>query len=781
MNVAYALEFYVHSGRESNHNFAVLNLLDDKPFGCYEEFNRESEVSAVICRFDSPLLSRFQRSETLFFSIMPESLEDDGEGFYLKITPKSNKKMKLFNTEFNLISQKNIPLERNVKSKRWQILGFEENIPFVDDKESHGINFPLRFEGLPSIGVLDAQMRPMSTQVGRDKDYFLNIQSLVDRHSYREALNSIDEVLGLYPETIFKRDILFLKMAALDGIASEENYEDIIALGKAWIGAYPTDIHVPQVLFILAKTYAAMQFFDEGKYYYERLFNEYKGDKYELLARLDYGEQLYGRGDRKVVLEMYESVLRETNDIEVASLASILLGDYWRKADNKSEAERYLNNVLDANPQFFLEHIQEYYPLMQAWAESGIYEAPAEVVEIMFQSLEDRVIPLYMPMLRDIARWFDRAGNLQKAHKYYQLLLRETESESERKEVRSLDDALLLNDTESNATKRLEHYERVLENYKGKEEEKIALEKKAQTLYEEGAYEKVFAMREELDRLLGKDNEILLKATQELTKNALKAGDCKIVAYYGNLYDIKIPLEDGEYLRVFDCLYENRQYAPALKIAQTRADATTNAEEKANWLYRLAWAEYNSQNYPRAALAARDVLKLSKNPEHNDSAWVLFMAYYQQNNFEEAFKLLPTLESKLENDDKMIEVYRAVLQNALTRKDDMAIKVYANKLMELQTLHKRHEYSPWVELSMVEALNREEKFKESLEMLQKAESYANEDVQKIQVYYLQGYLYDKLKNRDSALESYGRCEKIEAQSPWKNLCIDAKKLLENTK
>ncbi|WP_370525103.1 tetratricopeptide repeat protein [Helicobacter winghamensis] len=775
---AFGLEFYVDSGREAGHNFAVLNLRDTKPFACYEELNRDSQASGIVCSFEEPLFSRFQRSETLFFSISPEVLDEE-KGFSLRITPKANKKMKLYNTEFDLSSSRRIPVENNLKSKRWQILGYEGEIPFLNDKPSYGINFPILFDEVPSIGVLDAQMRPMDNHVGRDKDYFLNIQSFVGRGSYAEALNAIDEMLALYPNTIFKRDVLYLRLVALDGMQNLENYEEIIALSKAWLGAYPTDIHVPQVLFIVAKTYARMKFFEEAKYYYNRLFNEYKGDKYELLARLDYGEHLYERGDRKIVLELYESVLNESKDLEVASLASVLLGDYYRKAEEKKRAEKYLNDILQANPNFFLQDIPKYYAMMQAWAEFGIYETPAKVLEGMFNSFEDKTVPLYLPILKDMAMWFDKARDLKKAHKYYQMLLNESENQSDLKEIKKLDDALLLDDNESNATKRLEYYDYVIESYRGKEEEKIALEKKAQTYYDLGDYLSVFNLREDLNKVLGENVPVLIHAVSALTKETLKVNNCKEAAFYGSLYDVKLMLEESEFLKLFDCLYFNKQFIPALQIAKEKSTQAVTLNQKEEWLYRLAWVEYSLQNYPKAALAARDTLKLLNNSKHNDSAWVLFMALSKQDNNEEAFKLLPTLEQVLKNSNKMIEIYRIMLQDALERRDDTAIKVYAKRLMDLQAMYQRYEYSPWVELAVVEALNRESKFKESLEMLKMAESHANKDTERIQIYYLQGYLYDKLGDKKTALESYEKCEAINTQSAWKNLCIDAKKLLDN--
>ncbi|WP_276952720.1 tetratricopeptide repeat protein [Helicobacter rodentium] len=779
-NSLLGLEFYINSGREENSNFAILTLLDNQPFECAESYDRESEVSEISCKFDSALLSRFQRSETLFFSISPESFEDNTQGFFLKIKPKNGKKIKLYNTEFNLISGKMIPEEHNQKSKHWQVLGYENKLPFFNNQPSNGLNFPISFgNDLPSIGVLDVQMRPMNNEVGADKDHFLRIQSLVLNESYNEALNAIDEMLGIYPETIFKRDALYFKIVALDGLGKEENYEDTMILAKAWLEAYPTDIHVPQVLFVLARTYAKMNFFEEAKYYYDRLFNEHKGDKYELLARLDYGENLYLRGDRKVVLTMYESTLNETTDLDVASLASVLLGDYYRKAGNKAEAEKYLKNVLEANKKYFLKDIPKHYNMLQAWAEAGIVDVPAQVAEAMFETLEDEDDPLYLPILKSMAMWFDKAGNLEKAHQYYQLLLKIVESDAEKREIQNLDDSLLLNYNENNATKRLEHYDYVLQNYQGKEEAKKALEKKAQTLYDLQNYQAIFDMREELERELGENPAVLLNSLGALSRNALQTQNCKEAAYYGSLYQERIPLESDERLQMVDCLRENRQYTAAQKIAQVESQNAKTPTDKEKWLYRLAWVQYEMQDYPKASLAARDTLSLLSNPAYNDSAWVLFMSLSKQGRKEEAFEILPILEDKLKEDNKMIEVYKEVLQNALASREDTAIKVYANKLIALQKKYQRFEYSPWVELGLVEALNRESKFQESLDLLKDAESHISNGKEQIQIYYLQGYLNDKLGNKNAAIESYSQCESVQAESPWKNLCTDAKKLLED--
>ena len=272
-----------------------------------------------------------------------------------------------------------------------------------------------------------------------------------------------------------------------------------------------------------------MNFFEEASYYYDRIFKEYKNDKSELLARLSYGQKVFERGDRKMPLELYQSVLDQTQDLEVASLAALLLGEYYQEVGDKKRAEEYLKKVLDANPNYFLNDIPKHYAILQKWADLGIYETPAEVAEVMFLSLSDDALPYYRPLLRDMAEWYDKAGNVSKAHQYYQLLLKKPKDIQEEREIQALDDSLLLNDKESNATKRLEHYDYVIKTYKGKAEEQEALLKKAQTLYEIGNYQAVFEMRD----LLPKDDSVLLQSVGVLTQESIAKRDCKNTAYYG--------------------------------------------------------------------------------------------------------------------------------------------------------------------------------------------------------------------------------------------------------
>ena len=109
----------------------------------------------------------------------------------------------------------------------------------------------------------------------------------------------------------------------------------------------------------------------------------------------------------------------------------MLLGEYYKDAGESKQAQDYLKNILDANPQYFTKDVAKNYAILQKWVESNIYEIPAQVAEVMFLSLKDDDLPFYRPLLKDMAQWYDKSGNLQKAHHYYQMLLQNPKDEAE--------------------------------------------------------------------------------------------------------------------------------------------------------------------------------------------------------------------------------------------------------------------------------------------------------------------------------------------------------------
>lgn len=766
----WSLDVVINSGKEEGKSFAVLNLVHDQLFPCKEEINRHGEVEQVICLLEGKPSTPFTQSNTLFFKVETKHIDSS---LYLVITPK--KRAKLFALHVDPRTQAPLLKEEAKLSKRWQVVGYEEKIPFLKDKKSLGINFPIAMEGTttPFIGALDVFKKPLIIESGNDVPFYLSAKSLMERHSYKEALAAIDEALVRYPETIFKRDLLLFKIRAMEALSDPESMEDLVGLAKSWSRAYPSDASIPEVLYVLAKAYGNMRFFDEARYYYERLFSEHKGDNFELLAKIALADELLKRGDNKRAPQLYTDALNESKNLETASLAAVRLADYQISKKNFKEAESLLLKVLEANPSHFQKEPSKIHAMLERWVDQGFYGASARIAEELWKSkVEDD--DLDERLIRQAGIWYEAAERFDDAHRIYRLYKEKYANRSAIKEIIERDDKLLFVLDENNATKRLERLDHVIKSYPGTPEERRAYERKAETYAELGEYLKVL----EIERHLDPNHPALLLSATKLAQEALKKEDCKSASFYLQKYS-SLALGNEEKIQGFDCLMKSSLLAKAQELAQ-EGIALPDLSQRLEWLYRYAKVLEASMNFPRATLAARDTLVLAnslKKPQFSDIAFVLFNALVKQNREEEAREVFARLQKQFPEDNRMIEAYKSMLVWASKRLDETAIEIYAKELLRLQKLHTRPEYSPWVELTYIESLLRTQRFKEALGITEELSRLTLEPEERIKTLYIRGSIAQRLDEKALAKESFEQCSKVEGVSAWKNLCAEALKLL----
>lgn len=765
-----ALDVVINSGKEEGRAFAVLNLTHDTLFPCKEELNRHSEVERVVCLLEGKPSTSFTQSQTLFFKISTEYRRDS---LYLVITPL--KRAKLFALHADSRNLKPLVEEQPTLSRRWQVIGYEEKLPFLSEQKARGINFPVSMETTltPSIGALDLFKKPLYIESGHDVQPYLSAKALMERRSYADAIEAVDEALRNYPETIFKRDLLLFKIRALEAMKKPDDLEDIVALGKSWSRAYPSDSSVPEVLYILAKTYGGMQFFDEARYYYERLFSEHKGDDFELRARIALADELLGRGDSKRAPQLYTSALNDSQSLETASLAAVRLADYQVHKKNFKEAESLLLKVLEANPTFFQAEPVKNAAMIDQWVEEGFFGASARVAEAIWRGdLEDEA--LAEQLLYKAGVWFENAGEFVEAHRVYGIYKTKYPKQPSITDITARDDKLLFVLEENDLEKRLERLDYVIATYPNSPEEKRAYERKAETFMEQGKPLSVI----EIERFLDKENPSLKAAASQLLKESLARQDCKEGAFYLQKYGA-FGLEESERLQGFDCLVDSSLLSNAEALA-SEGIATENLALRVAWLYRYAQVLEAQQSFNRATLAARDTLMLAdslQKPEFKGVAFILFNALAKQDRQEEAREVWARLQREFPEDSRMIEVYKTMLAWASKRLDETAIEVYAKELMRLQALHQRPEFSPWVELTYIESLLRGQRFQEALALLEGLLKMNLTPEDRIKTLYIRGSIAPRVGDKNLAKESYEACVKIEAQSAWKNLCAESLKLL----
>ncbi len=772
----YALDVVINSAKEEGKNFAVLNLKYERLFPCKEERDRYGEVERVICLLEGQPPSSFTQSNTLFFKLAVEQINST---LHLIITPK--KRAKLF--ALHADPREHVPLlgEEAQLSMRWQVIGYEDKIPFLSNKPRKGINFPIKMENTrtPFIGALDVFKKPLEVESGSDVPLYLSIKALMDQGLYHEAISAVDDAFVRYPDTIFKRDLLLFKIRAFEALNDPDSREELVTLAKNWSRAYPADSGIPEVLYILAKTYGDLRFFDEARYYYDRLFSEYRGDNFELLARIALGDELLRHGDNKRTPQLYTDALNESKNLDTASLAALRLAEYHISKKNFSEAEKLLSKVLRAHAKFFQKDPLKTYAMIERWAsEEGFYLLSAQIAESMWQGgakgEEGEGEDLPEKLLRQAGIWYEFAGNFDDAHRLYRLYREQYEEHAAAAEIAARDDKLLFVLDESDARKRLERLEGIITTYPNSPEAQKAYERKAETYVELGEWENVL----ELERFLKPENPSLITATTRLVQNGLKENDCKKVAYYLQKYH-HLELSNLERLFGFDCLLKGA-FLPRAQELASEGIARENPNERLEWLYRYAQVLEALPNYPRAAAAARDTLVLAdslKRKQFAQVAFILFNALAKEQREDEAREVFARLQREYPEDPRMIEAYRAMLLWASKKMDETAIELYAKELLRLQKVHSRPEFSPWAELTYVESLLRLQRFNDALGIVDELLAQKLDSQTQIKVFYLRASIAQRIGNLSLARESYERCSKSEGVSAWKNLCIEALKLL----
>jgi len=123
------------------------------------------------------------------------------------------------------------------------------------------------------------------------------------------------------------------------------------------------------------------------------------------------------------------------------------------------------------------------------------------------------------------------------------------------------------------------------------------------------------------------------------------------------------------------------------------------------------------------------------------------------------------------------DVFAEILKKAKDSRDDLLLTNYAQKIIKLQNRYKSYVYTPAVELSLIEALQRLRKTKDALAIAKGLLSKKITPQQKTRAYYNAGELSMKLNQNSEAKKYFQECVKIKEKSSWKDICQQNLKLL----
>ncbi|MGN8405609.1 tetratricopeptide repeat protein [Helicobacter pylori] len=779
-----ALSLTLTQGKEGGEDFSVLTLRHNKAFSCsYINEKPPSGIEASLsiihakrpieCVIDSIPKEGFTPLENAFFNITYSMRQQQ---FILHIKPKVMRRLTLFS--FDRDYKKAIPLfvENDAKAKIWQIIGYDQKIPFLSEKDNaqKGLNFPITIKDAqtPIIQELDVNNKPLLTTKGYDLNAYLEAKKQMDSQAYFDALRTISRAFKNYPQTIFKKDLYLLEIIALGKLGIKKSL--LIDIGTQWIKNYPTDPNIPEALYYVAKALDENNNYKQAVRYYKRILLEYKNSRYAPLAQMRLAIEAAEASDLSSASMLFKEAFSNAKDKESASEIALNWAEAEINYQNFNNAKYLIDKVVQSNPDYISQHSESALDLLKLLKKNQMNESAIEIAHLLLNQDDD--VKAKEQALYDLGALYARIKDFKNAH-LYNLRYLQDHAELERASVVRARDEKALFSMEGNTQEKIAHYDKIIQNFPNSNEAQKALELKAQLLFDNKRYAEVLGMQKDLP----KDSPLIQKTLNILAKTPLENHRCKEALKYLSQITA-FEFNPQEEIQAFDCLYFASLKEKAQIIALNALKAAKTPSEKLTWLYRLGRNYYRLGDFKNSTLASKDALILAQSlnkKEFYDIAFVLFSDYMQSNEKELALNLYAFLEKHFKDDKRMALVYFKLLEN---EKDPKSVKIYATSLLKLQDAYKDYSYTPFGEFALIDAYRVTKDYLKALEALDKLlnRRLSLEDHQK--ALYLQSSLLDLTNQKAKSKASLEKCVQLKQKdqtNAWQNLCEQGLNLFKN--
>ncbi|WP_025451684.1 tetratricopeptide repeat protein [Helicobacter pylori] len=779
-----ALSLTLTQGKEGGEDFSVLTLRNNKSFSCsYVNEKPPSGIEASLsimhakrpieCVIDSIPKEGFTPLENAFFNITYSMRQQQ---FILHIKPKVMRRLTLFS--FDRDYKKAIPLfvENDAKAKIWQIIGYDQKIPFLSEKDNaqKGLNFPITIKDAqtPIIQELDVNNKPLLTTKGYDLNAYLEAKKQMDSQAYFDALRTISRAFKNYPQTIFKKDLYLLEIIALGKLGIKKSL--LIDIGTQWIKNYPTDPNIPEALYYVAKALDENNNYKQAVRYYKRILLEYKNSRYAPLAQMRLAIEAAETSDLSSASMLFKEAFSNAKDKESASEIALNWAEAEINYQNFNNAKYLIDKVVQSNPDYLSMHSELALELLKLLKKNQMNESAIEIAQLLLNQDDD--VKAKEQALYDLGALYARIKDFKNAH-LYNLRYLQDHAELERASVVRARDEKALFSMEGNTQEKIAHYDKIIQNFPNSNEAQKALELKAQLLFDNKRYAEVLGMQKNLP----KDSPLIQKTLNILAKTPLEDHRCKeALKYLSQITTFEF--NPKEEIQAFDCLYFASLKEKAQIIALNALKAAKTPSEKLVWLYRLGRNYYRLGDFKNSTLASKDALILAQNlnkKEFYDIAFVLFSDYMQSNEKGLALNLYAFLEKHFKDDKRMALVYFKLLEN---EKDPKSVKIYATSLLKLQDAYKDYSYTPFGEFALIDAYRVTKDYLKALEALDKLLNRKLSLEYHQKALYLQSSLLDLTNQKAKSKASLEKCVQLKQKdqtNAWQNLCEQGLNLFKN--
>jgi len=767
-----ALEISLESAREENQFFSLLHLKNPTNFLCQEEKNEFGDVTKIICAFTKKPPQKLKPLTNEFFTV--ESFIQKNT-FFLLVKPLA--KMKLVPIPFDLVQDGTVYSADVELCNYWVVVGYKTKLPLIyqDKPQEKGINFPFTMEQdtLPFVGGLDIKGNPVHIKKVQDVTDYLKIKKAYAAKEYTKALELIDTILYEYPNSLFRAELLYYKILVYSKL---KDYDSVLEFSKEFLQEYSSDENIPEVLALTANAYAKNGLNIDADYFFDRLFSEHADSVYAQWGYIYKGEMLESGGAAKKAVKFYLKALNTTSDIDVAVMAAFRLAQYYLNKSNYAKASEYLEKIVKVKPQSFMEHKKTTIEIMDNFAQEWHYQTAIDLAKSLLDFM-DKKDDGYEKLLRNYALWLTKTKHKKEALNALNRYLKEFKYGDYVDEIQVAKDELFFDLVDENKTKRIEQYNKLIEDYEGDDIAKRAIYEKAKLLLEEKKYQDVLALEDELNSLdiekYDDAKQLVIDAAKGLALKDLANKECKkTLALF---YDYELTLEQKYDDALYKCAFKEADYKLASSLVQNHLKIK-DLEQRKIWIMRYIKVLFAQNKYKKLVLVAKDLLTLVDNDKKYKEVYrYLFDSYKELENQAGMIESIAKIEEYFGHLYADIERYVDMIDIGVANKDNGMIIKYGKIVRELQAKTNTYLQSPYVEFSLYQAYIELEDYNKALDVIKSLDSVDSlTNTQRARQKYLLGSVYNKLWRDEEAKRAYEEAIKADKNSPWAKLAQSAK-------
>ncbi len=762
----FSLSLVVSRGSYNDEKYSVIELERLEPFLCKEIYEETKTQADFLCTFSKIPLTRPVESQNDFFYIKPYTKD---KIFHLLIQPKH--KAVLIPQLESMLEAKSLYEEEPRGYRKWIVVGYEKNPPFLQRQKNEGINFAIKMDAgsLPSVGALNIEGEPISSLDNADFKEFNAFEKMFNDGDYSDLLRRINTKLERKEiNKLFMPEILALKIKTLVILGREPR--EILESGIPWVESYTSHKDLPEIMLRVAQAYMKLGIVQEGMKLFNALIREYPGNSYAELAMIYSGEKLQKEGKVSSAKALYEKVLYSSDDVDVASLAAFNLANYYLLSDDVKAASGFFEKIITSNPKFFAADFKKYYNLAKELAQRKSYKTAGMLAKELLGFL-DQNNKEYPALLLATARWEKDGGDFNISAEHYAMYLDKYPYMKNAAEVKRELDFLEFQMDAGNDSQKLALYDKIIDAYSGEQIANDALHRKMLLFYKNNLYEQMQATLKSFESLDGAVYsglaEDVKRITRKLAKHYLSRSRCKEAIDYINGYDLLLPYTLDE--SIFACAKKVGDYDLALKISRGYIERTSPAQS-VRWQENELRVLFDASKYEDFLLKASRLINMQKLLKLRPAEDIL-RGFFKANL---ALGKTPALRGALEDYKKyypsspgLLDLYKDAVEVYLKSGETDLAMHYAQLLLNAQRFLGVSTFSPFVEFALIQSGASKEV---AVDLLQDLAPPKVEARHYNKILFTLGELYEQTGRADLAHQSFLKCAQTSYDDEFLPLC-----------